>query len=285
MFQQARLLESHLRDNFIYELGAPELNRRDVLEDFLFVQKRGHCERFASALAILLRIQGIPTRVVGGYAPGGRNFLSGGYDIRFSDAHAWTEAWFETRGWVQFDATPRATTQPPDGDGIGDFFEAIDFVWYANVVNLDAPTQNEILANVGVYAGRAAKTMGDHWMPLLVCIASGAGMAWIWRRFPRTKSRKNSPASRTELLRVEMRHSYDEMIAALEKRGLRRSQAQTPLEYLRDMDLARCECKDEIALLTNAFCKARYGETVLEETELEGSRKAMARIRDWSRRS
>ena len=82
-----------------------------------------------------------------------------------------------------------------------------------------------------------------------------------------------------------MRHSYDEMIAALEKRGLRRSQAQTPLEYLRDMDLARCECKDEIALLTNAFCKTRYGETVLEETELEGSRKAMARIRDWSRRS
>ena len=121
----AKQLESWFIENFEYQLGAPNLNRLNALEDFVLREEKGHCERFASAMALLLRSRGIPTRVVVGFVPGDQNWFSGWYDIRFRDAHSWTEAWFEGHGWVAMDATPRAGMDTV-GWGGAELLDALD---------------------------------------------------------------------------------------------------------------------------------------------------------------
>ena len=77
----------------------------DAVHDFLFDSRRGFCEQIASALAVMLRTQGVPTRVATGYVAGARDRIAGVYEVRASDAHAWVEVWFPETGWQAFDPT------------------------------------------------------------------------------------------------------------------------------------------------------------------------------------
>ncbi len=77
----------------------------DAVDDFLFESRRGFCEQIASALAVMLRAQGVPTRLASGYVPGERDRISGVWNVRGSDAHAWVEVWFPQSGWQPFDPT------------------------------------------------------------------------------------------------------------------------------------------------------------------------------------
>jgi len=78
---------------------------------FLFVTKRGYCEYFASAMAVLLRTEPDTGRVVTGFQSGYYNDVSGSWVMRASDAHAWVEAWIDGRGWMTFDPTPPGAAQ------------------------------------------------------------------------------------------------------------------------------------------------------------------------------
>ena len=99
-------MESWLRANVVYDLDAPvPADGADAVDDFLFRSQRGFCEQIASALAVMLRTQGIPARLVTGYVPGDRDRVSGVWKVRASDAHAWVEVWFPGIGWQAFDPT------------------------------------------------------------------------------------------------------------------------------------------------------------------------------------
>ena len=90
---KARAIERHLRHDYGYTLELPPETVRDPLANFLFVRKKGHCEYFASAMAVMLRTLGIPSRVVTGFQSGVFNPLTGWQVVRASDAHSWVEAW------------------------------------------------------------------------------------------------------------------------------------------------------------------------------------------------
>jgi transglutaminase-like putative cysteine protease len=79
---------------------------RRPLEDFLFKTRRGYCQHFAGAAALLLRMAGVPARVVTGFTPGVRDASRDEYVIRDEDAHAWVEVWIPHRGWETIDPTP-----------------------------------------------------------------------------------------------------------------------------------------------------------------------------------
>lgn len=100
---------------FYYTLRPPPLTENPV-DQFLFESRRGFCEHYASAFATLMRIAGIPTRVVVGYQGGEYNPMGGYLIIRQSDAHAWTEVWLTGQGWVRVDPTaavaPERIEQP-----------------------------------------------------------------------------------------------------------------------------------------------------------------------------
>ncbi|WP_410613613.1 transglutaminaseTgpA domain-containing protein [Amycolatopsis sp. lyj-109] len=100
------------QNGFVYDTKtAPPIDNTDALTDFILNGKRGFCEQFASAMAVMLRVAGIPSRVAIGFTPGIQvnDYLS----ITTQDAHAWVEAYFGDRGWVTFDPTPLS-----DGRGI-----------------------------------------------------------------------------------------------------------------------------------------------------------------------
>lgn len=84
----------------------------EVVDNFLFVDKRGVCEQYASAMVVMLRTLGIPARVVAGYGAGDYNPMTGFYAVQASDAHAWVEVYFPEYGWVPFDPTPGWTPDP-----------------------------------------------------------------------------------------------------------------------------------------------------------------------------
>src|SRR5579863_3908718 len=104
--QKASAIEGHLRQDYGYTLELLSKPVDDPLAYFLFVRKKGHCEYFASSMAVMLRTLGIPSRVVTGFQSGVYNPMTGWQVIRASDAHSWVEAWIEGRGWTTFDPTP-----------------------------------------------------------------------------------------------------------------------------------------------------------------------------------
>ena len=101
-----RAYEAWMNANVEYDLDAPlpELGE-DAVHDFLFDSRLGFCEQIASSLTIMLRSQGIPARLATGYTPGTRDRVSGVFEVRASDAHAWVEVWFPQVGWQAFDPT------------------------------------------------------------------------------------------------------------------------------------------------------------------------------------
>jgi protein-glutamine gamma-glutamyltransferase len=98
------VLDLFTQQEFYYTLTPPKL-ADDSVDKFLFDTKRGFCEHYASAFAILMRAAGIPARVVTGYQGGTFNRFADYWIVRQSDAHAWTEVWIEGRGWLRIDPT------------------------------------------------------------------------------------------------------------------------------------------------------------------------------------
>ena len=107
-YEKILLLVRHFRKNYTYTL-TPHLDPQNPLMDF-FQAKRGYCQHFASALALLLRSLGIPSRIAIGFK--GTKYNQGTVEIYSENAHAWTEAYFQPVGWVPFDATPPSFSLP-----------------------------------------------------------------------------------------------------------------------------------------------------------------------------
>lgn len=99
-------LEQYLRTHYSYNLESVFTSQNNTpLSEFLFESNSGHCEYFASALAVMLRTQNIPSRLVTGFAATNHNPLTGYYDIYALDGHAWVEAFVDDQGWVILEPT------------------------------------------------------------------------------------------------------------------------------------------------------------------------------------
>lgn len=104
-----RRVDSFLHASYAYSLSPPA--RQYPLESFLFLDGRGYCQQFSGAMALLLRMDGIPTRVAVGFLPGRYDATDARWDVRAVDAHSWDEVYFSGIGWVTFDPTPPTTAK------------------------------------------------------------------------------------------------------------------------------------------------------------------------------
>ncbi|MGI8685641.1 MAG: transglutaminaseTgpA domain-containing protein, partial [Acidimicrobiales bacterium] len=104
-FEQARALQDFFRQGFVYDLNVEPGHDERALETFLFSTRRGYCEQFAGAYAVLARAVGLPTRVAVGFTPGELGG-DGSYHVRGLNAHAWPEVYIAGSGWVAFEPTP-----------------------------------------------------------------------------------------------------------------------------------------------------------------------------------
>jgi protein-glutamine gamma-glutamyltransferase len=141
-FDRAAALESYLKTHFGYTLQLDRNPVEDPLASFLFVRKQGHCEYFASSMAVMLRTIGIPSRVVNGFRSDEFNDLTGNYVVRAKDAHSWVEAYFPGYGWQSFDPTPGGTSETPEGWGrIALYLDAAASFWQDWVISYDSAHQ------------------------------------------------------------------------------------------------------------------------------------------------
>jgi transglutaminase-like putative cysteine protease len=101
-------------DRFTYTTKIPADTSANPLANFLFNTRKGFCQQFATAMAAMARLYGIPARVAVGFTPGTRvntNSNTNTYIVTSHDAHAWPELWFQGYGWLAFEPTPRADGQ------------------------------------------------------------------------------------------------------------------------------------------------------------------------------
>lgn len=146
----------------------PQAPDTDAVDQFLFVDQRGVCEHYTSAMVVMLRALGIPARFVVGYGSGTLNAFTGYYEVRANDAHAWVEVFFPGVEWVSFDPTPGWTGSPETGPvqrwALSSLFEGIELPQ----VSFSAMFQ----AGVGLLSAIGR--------PLMLLIVAGIAIALIW---------------------------------------------------------------------------------------------------------
>lgn len=174
--EKAMALERYLRSNYGYTAELLSKPVEDPLAHFLFVRRKGHCEYFASSMAVMLRLQGIPSRVVTGFQSGIYNPISGWHLIRASDAHSWVEAWLDGLGWVTFDPTP------PDPNSetatfwsrFSLYLDAAEVFWQDWVLNYDIDRQLRL-------AEQSRRRISGAWVETLQRgVATWLRAMWSW---------------------------------------------------------------------------------------------------------
>jgi transglutaminase-like putative cysteine protease len=277
VLNKSRILELHLRNQFKYQLGTPELDRLAPVDDFIFNRQEGHCERFAAAMALFLRMEGIPSRVVVGYVAATRNVFSGRLQARFCDAHSWAEGYFDGIGWVSFDATPGP---PPGGEGSSfwDMLEDLDFAWYSYVVNFNGFAQKDLGKHTASLLGSVPRSTWNSLasMSLALLVASLVvrlfpGQGWKFR-LPGLRRSAGQPGAAA-------RHSYDEMLQSFARTGLVKAPEQTPIEFLNGLRSTYPAAYNEAALVTQSFCDSFYGARALSRDQQAATDEALARLR------
>jgi hypothetical protein len=180
----AHRLEHYLKSQYRYGLSLPG-EPADPLLDFLFVRKEGHCEQFATALVIMLRTLGIPSRLATGFYGGER--IRDRYVLRAGDAHAWTQLVLPGRPVLSLDATPeesRAMQTAAILDWILRSYETLSERWRSSVVDYSMHDQEELAH--GLAALRPAS--GRRWpigTPWLAAAAAALALALTARRWAR----------------------------------------------------------------------------------------------------
>jgi protein-glutamine gamma-glutamyltransferase len=189
------VLEMFRQQAFYYTLSPPKLGENSV-DEFLFDTKRGFCEHYASAFALLMRAAGIPARVVTGYQGGTLNPYSDYWILRQSDAHAWNEVWINGRGWVRFDPTSaiaperveRGLTDAANADeplasrwqrnapwfGAARLrLDALREIWRERILDFDQDSQRDLLQMLKIPEPDGQKLV------ILLAGAMGLVLAWL----------------------------------------------------------------------------------------------------------
>lgn len=224
----ARKLQSFLQSDYGYTLELSPSD--DPLADFLFVRKEGHCEHFATALAVMLRSLEIPARVAGGFFGGER--VGKQYVVRAGDAHAWTQVLVPGRGFVTVDATPpahRVAQADTVFAALVRLYETVEEWWRSAVVDYSFIDQARFARDLIRPPRNAPESQaGPRSLAPWMIAAAVALVAYAFWRFPR---RQRTAAERTEAtllleglerllarhqLRVEAGEGIEELSSRLE---------------------------------------------------------------------
>jgi transglutaminase-like putative cysteine protease len=273
---QAQRLVEYLQRTYSYTLELPAEEQADPIAHFLFQRKKGHCEYFASSLALMLRSIGIPSRVVTGFQGGTLNPVNGWYTVRASDAHSWVEAYIPGNGWTAYDATPAgARQQKPNWFGrVTDLVEAADLFWQDWVVQYDLERQFKLASDLEqTRFGTRARPVGEVmnglqgawvWVKERVAVLVGWAVAGllVWVLGPPARRRWRDRRRRMRLAEgrgaaADATVLYGQMLAELEDRQIRKPAWFTPLEFAEK--LPKSELSKEVAAFTRAYNRMRFG--------------------------
>jgi hypothetical protein len=284
-YDQAHAIENYLRGHYGYTLDLSATPPADPLASFLFQRRAGHCEYFATAMTVMLRSLGVPARYINGFLPGEYNSVGGDYIIRASDAHSWVEVFFPGYGWLTFDPTPPSEDKPAGLFAqLGFYVDWFELQWGEWIINYDFLHQYtlaqalsrasrdwtsrwrerfEEARNAGAERVRAWQTRlasAPLWFPVTLAMLVIAGLCARSRTLRerlllawQLRARDAALPPHTAAL------FYRRMLLLLERRGWRKSPAQTPLEFAASFSLSDDGAAAPVAQLTALYQASRFG--------------------------
>jgi transglutaminase-like putative cysteine protease len=284
-YDKAAAVENYLRTRFGYTLELPQTAVKDPIANFLFERKQGHCEYFASSMAVLLRSLGIPARVVNGFRSDEFNDLTGNYVVRAKNAHSWVEAYFPSYGWQTFDPTPAGYSGTPQGwSRLALYIDAMSSFWRDWIVSYD--TSHQYTLGQAAFSGtrglfeNARNWARDHyasmlkwaqrsqdrvehapkrWAILAVALAATILLLGNLRRVARLVHEKWLRAYPERSPEQAAAMWYRRMARALERQGMEKPASQTPQEFLRKIEDTRL--REPVARFTAVYESARFGSS------------------------
>jgi transglutaminase-like putative cysteine protease len=288
-YDKAVALQSYLQTRYQYTLDQGSISAKDPLANFLFVRKAGHCEYFATAMTMMLRTLGIPSRYINGFQTGEYNDVGGDFIVRASDAHSWVEAYFPGRGWITFDPTPAG--EAASHGWYASFAKYIDWIqyqWGEWIINYDFIHQ----VSLGQGVGRASRqwangakeratreydalvermkrwqteAAGSQRAPEIVGLVIAALVA-IFAAAPLSKYFRRkwtlSAAGKHGLSPQRASAHYSEMLRLLARRGFYKEESITPMEFV--ASIPQPELAMPVGRLTEIYQAARFGDVAVE---------------------
>ena len=277
--ERARTLEQHLRQDYRYTLDLPSKPPKDPLADFLFTRRKGNCEYFASAMAVMLRTLRIPARLATGFQSGVYNPISDLWVVRASDAHSWVEAWIPGHGWTTFDPTPAdLESHFTLFSKAALYLDAAQTFWQQWVVGYDPHHQGTLADRIE----QTARRLGIGWFDSLatarsqwtartkelgrrygvLVIASLLAAIWLWRAGPRMWRalrihRRVSRVRRGEASIADATLLYERMLHLLNRCGYQKPIWFTPVEFARSLPAA--PLGRAVEEFTSAYNAIRFG--------------------------
>jgi transglutaminase-like putative cysteine protease/membrane protein implicated in regulation of membrane protease activity len=281
-----------LRSGYTYSLDVGEFETEDPLAEFLFNKKKGYCEYFATAAAVLLRLQGVPTRYVMGFSVGPQNFVPGRFGVgdhhlvRESDAHAWVEAYIPGEGWIEADPTPPADfslLHEPASGGLAPLLEAAR----VHAFRIWARLRHEGLA--GLWAaltsavGALFAGLWQHRLvtgAVVVVLLVAASRPW-WRAVrERLRSRRRARLDRQAALPGDL----GTLLSSVERHWERQGRPRPPSRGLREhLDSLPAEvltpaARDASAEVVDACYRSAFGGRPPSRSTVDELRAAVARM-------
>lgn len=280
-FDAATAIERALKDEYEYALDSVH-GDEDPLSDFLFTNRQGHCEYFASAMVVLLRHLGIPSRIVNGFYGGEANEYGGYVYLRKADAHSWVEVWFPGVGWVTFDPTPPVALDLRMNRSwwrtVTDAVDNVKLWWYRWVVEYDLEQQVEFVAGLFRLLDRRDKgafsESGLRWkdfkklkqrlkalpwgtwaLSVAALVVVLIGLRWLVLR-----RRRSSPAVLCRPQDPAVK-AYRTMVKQLGRRGLVRKDSETQVEFLGRVVEDLPDAAHPARELTWAYLRAAYSSS------------------------
>lgn len=244
-----------------------DANVPDPLEDFLFHQSAGHCEYFASAAAILLRLGGVPTRYVNGFLGGEWNSLRQAITVRDNRAHSWVEAYLGSNGWVRVDATP-AAGRAAHMTRFRQIMDAVEMFWSSWVIEYSASQQLFLARKLsrefgwmqpGFFPRGQHHRLSRSQVLAVAAIPVALVVAFALRKLPRRRAVASGPR-RGQRGEAPIFRVYQKTLDRLAARGLARRPEETPHEYLARVRQQGVVAADALAHLTDCYAEARYGD-------------------------
>ena len=284
-YDKAAAIQQYLMTRYGYTLDLPRTLPRDPLANFLFVRKQGHCEYFASAMAIMLRTLGIPARIVNGFRGGEFNDLTGSYLVRARDAHSWVETYVPGYGWTTFDPTPAGLGYARGHwSRLQLYLDAASEFWREWVVNYDSIHQRTLEDSAGAHsralwegqrswlraqyafllararvAQRSFLRAPSRWgfgfggaVGIFILLANARRLRRGWRN-RRTASR---PAQAPQMAASIW---YTRMTRATARRGWRKLPAQTPQEFV--ATIGEDALRQSVERFTTHYERARFAQS------------------------
>jgi transglutaminase-like putative cysteine protease len=299
-YDKARAVENYLQTGFGYTLEM-KAKGEEPLADFLFNVREGHCEYFATAMAIMLRTQGIATRVVNGFQQGEYNETADVFVVRQKDAHSWVEVYFpRENAWVPFDPTPAAGRFDDSlaMSGIfgkfNSYLVALETFWIQYFVAYDNQEQKSLMRSVknsfveyqaktSVWLNEMQYRLSDWWREvrgdkglqasaramafgigyLLAAILGTITIVWLYRKIRRLDVWRRIYAWLKFRNETTIVEFYERMQRVLASKGFTRAAHQTPLEFAFALNMP------EAVRITEKYNRVRFGEKNLSNDESE----------------